>query len=88
MRLSRSVTSIFRPGRAQIVAVTAGRAFSKRRTGRGMPETIQILDVNTKLAVGPLQGQTDRADLQRTGMFFGKGVATKSSVKWTFTPAP
>ena len=59
-----------------------------RRSGSEMPDDILILDVNLKLPVSPLQGQTDRANLQRTGVFFGKGVAKKPSVKWTFTPDP
>ncbi|HHH76292.1 MAG TPA: hypothetical protein ENL03_04640, partial [Phycisphaerae bacterium] len=62
------------------------KSRTHRKNGSEMPEDIQILDVNLKLSVTPLQGQTHRANLQRTGLFYSKGLRTKPSVKWQIKP--
>jgi formylglycine-generating enzyme required for sulfatase activity/outer membrane protein assembly factor BamB len=57
-----------------------------RKSGSEMPEDIQILDVNLKLPVTPLQGQTHRGNLQRTGLFYSKGIRKQPRVKWRVKP--
>ena len=53
-------------------------------TGKEMPDSIQVLDVNLQEAVTPLQGQTHRGNLQRTGVLYTKGVPKLTGVKWQF----
>jgi formylglycine-generating enzyme required for sulfatase activity/outer membrane protein assembly factor BamB len=60
------------------------KARTHRKSGSEMPENIQILDVNLQLPVTPLQGQTHRANLQRTGLFYSKGVRKLPRLKWKF----
>jgi len=55
-----------------------------RKSGSEMPEDILVLDVNLKEPVTPLQGQTHRANLQRTGVHYTKGVRTLKGLKWRF----
>jgi formylglycine-generating enzyme required for sulfatase activity len=55
-----------------------------RRSGSELPESVQILDVNLKLPVTPLQGQTHRANLQRTGLFHSAGILKTPTVRWKF----
>jgi len=57
-----------------------------RSSGSELPEDIQILDVNLSEPVTPLQGQTHRANLQRTGLFYSKGIRTQPRTKWSITP--
>ena len=57
-----------------------------RRSGSEMPEDVLILDVNLEEAVTPLQGQTHRANLQRTGVFYGQGIASRPRVQWRVKP--
>ncbi len=57
-----------------------------RKSGSEMPDEILILDVNLSQPVTPLQGQTHRANLQRTGVFHGSGVPTLHGMKWRFKP--
>ncbi len=55
-----------------------------RRSGSEMPEDIQVLDVNLQEPVTPLQGSTQRANLQRTGVHYTKGVPSLKGLKWKF----
>lgn len=57
-----------------------------RANGSEMPEDILILDVNLREPVTPLQGQTHRANLQRTGLFYSEGIRTRPRVKWRVKP--
>ncbi len=66
----------FRPVRCE--------ARTHRKEGSEMPEDILILDLNLQEPVTPLQGQTHRANLQRTGVHYTKGVPAKPSLKWKF----
>ncbi len=65
----------FRPVRCE--------ARTHRSSGSEMPEDIQILDVNLNEPVTPLQGQTHRANLQRTGLFYSEGIRTQPRLKWS-----
>ncbi len=55
-----------------------------RRSGTEMPEDIQVLDVNLQEPVTPLQGSTQRANLQRTGVHYTKGLQKLKGIKWKF----
>jgi len=57
-----------------------------RRSGSEMPDDVLILDVNLKEPVTPLQGQTHRANLQRTGVFYSKGIVARPSLRWRVKP--
>lgn len=60
------------------------KARTHRRSGSEMPEDIQVLDVNLKEPVSPLQGQTHRGNLQRTGVHYTRGVRELKGLKWKF----
>jgi len=55
-----------------------------RSSGSEMPDFIQVLDVNLKEAVTPLQGATHRANLQRTGVHYTASLRKRPEVKWAF----
>ena len=66
----------FRPVRCE--------ARTHRKSGSEMPEDIQVLDVNLKAPVTPLQGATHRGNLQRTGVHYTKPVWELAGLKWRF----
>ncbi len=66
----------FRPVRCE--------ARTHRKSGSEMPEFIQVLDVNLKEAVTPLQGATHRANLQRTGVHYTASLRKRPEIKWAF----
>ena len=57
-----------------------------RKSGSEMPDDILILDVNLQEPVSPLQGQTHRGNLYRTGVFHSKGIGARPRLKWRFKP--
>ncbi len=64
------------------------KAREHRQSGNELPENILILDVNLADAITPLQGQTDRGNLNRNGVLFSMPITTPPRIKWTFTPEP
>ncbi len=58
------------------------KSRTHRSSGSEMPDNVLLLDVNLQEPVTPLQGQTHRGNLQRTGLFYSQSIKTQPKVKW------